>query len=301
MKKICEDCKKCLETVGWIVLSGNIFLAVLQGSVGFATGSKACIAIALQSICDVIGSCTIIWTQKVSAKPANEEFPYGYGKVEFIATAFASLFFIAAATVLTVYDIEDIMGTPTAHSDVTPVLVAIVSAIVSEKMFRYMQCVGRQSNSQIILANASSSKAGVYAALVVGLSAFGPWVGLPVLDDIGSLLVVGLIAEMLFRDFVKSLRGLLDYSSNERYEERIESVALGVAGVTNVGRVKTKQMGRKIWAELEIFVDPACSVAQGRRIADAVKEELLAAMDGFENVLVNFRPAKRHAECEVQA
>ncbi|BAH77593.1 cation diffusion facilitator family transporter [Solidesulfovibrio magneticus] len=301
MRKVCQDCLKCVNNVGWIGLWTSLFLAVLQGSVGVTTGSKACLAIALQSLCDIIGSGMMILTQKVSSKPANDDFPFGYGKVEFVAAAFTCLFFAAATTILTVYDIEDIFGTPTAQSDFTPFLVAVVSVIVNERMFRYLQCVAHQAKSQTILANAWASRAGMYSAAVVGLCSVGPWVGVPVLDDIGSLIVIALIAKIIFQVFLEAVRGLLDHSVNEQYEERIETIALGVAGVTDVGRIKTKQMGRKVWADVDIFVDPANTVSDGRRIADAVRSALLAALDDFENVHVNFKPVKARTMCGAQA
>ena len=286
-----KNCQKCINRVGWFGIWTSVLLAFLQGAVGFLTGSTACLAIALQSICNVITAGAIIITQKVSSKPANEEFPLGYGKVEFIAAGFTCLLFGCVAAVVSYMALQQLMR-PAAAFDFTPILVAVVSIIANELLFYYMRCVATQAKSQSIMANAWTNRADSYASAVVAVCAFGSWMGLPRLDSLAAFIVVALIVKVLFKVFMEALRGLMDSSVNPLYKDKVETIASAVVGVKGVRKVRTKQVGRKIWAELDVIVDPDCSIQDAQTIAAAVKKALLARIEEMEEALVNFKPVQ---------
>lgn len=65
------------------VASGTAFvLAVSKAAVGLATGSMAVLASAADSLLDFFVSLVNLFAIKKAESPANEEYRYGFGKVE---------------------------------------------------------------------------------------------------------------------------------------------------------------------------------------------------------------------------
>ncbi len=286
-----KDCMKCISKVGWLGLWTSVFLALLQGTVGFASGSKACLAIALQSMCDIITAGSILICQQVSNKPANDEFHYGYGKVEFVAAAFTALLFGTVTIYLTETAVKQLMGAPGTMTDFSPILVGVLSLIANEVLFAYMRCVALKAKSQTIMANAWANRVGSYASGVLILSSLGAWFGLQRLDSIATLVMVVLIAKTLLSTLIEAGKGLLDHSANAEYGEKVGLLLDDVPGVMSVGRIKTKRVGTKVWAEVEISV-AAETIREGQQIADKAQSALLAAIDEMDQVVVHFRPSR---------
>jgi cation diffusion facilitator family transporter len=54
----------------------------------FQTNSQAVLSDALESIVNVIASVVALWLIHISAEPADDEHPYGHGKMEYFSAAF---------------------------------------------------------------------------------------------------------------------------------------------------------------------------------------------------------------------
>lgn len=284
-----DNCQKCIDRVAWFALWSNALMALLQGTVGLLTGSTASLAIAMQTVRDIIGSGSILVAQKFSKKSQDEEFPYGYGKAEYIASGFTCLLFVLVTLFVSHMAVKSLLR-PAVTYDFTPFLLAIFSVIANELQFQYMRCVGDKAKSQSILANAWSNRMDSYAAAIMAVCALGAWLGLPRLDAVAALLIIVFVFRSMTRVFVDTLRGLMDLSMNPKYKDKLAGIARSVVGVHGVRDIRTRMVGRKVWAELEIVLDQDCTVQEAQRIAQVVKESLMVRIDDLEDVLVNFRP-----------
>lgn len=284
-----ENCQKCIDRMAWFAFWSNGLMAMLQGTVGLLTGSTASLAIAMQTVRDIIGSGSILVAQKFSKKPQDDEFPYGYGKAEYIASGFTCLLFVLVTLYVSHMAVHSLLK-PAVTYDFTPFLLAVFSVIANELQFQYMRCVGDKAKSQSILANAWSNRMDSYASAIMAVCALGAWLGLPRLDAVAALLITLFVFRSMTRVFVDTLRGLMDLSMNPKYKEKLAGIARSVVGVHGVRDIRTRMVGRKVWAELEIVLDQDCTVQEARRIAQVVRESLMVRMDDLEDVLVNFRP-----------
>ena len=247
-------------------------------------------------MCDIITSGSILICQQVSTRPADDKFHYGYGKVEFIAAAFTALLFGTVTIYLMETAFKQLMGAPTFVSTFSPIIVGVLSLIANEVLFAYMHCVGQKAKSQTIMANAWANRAGSYASGILILSSLGACLGMPRLDCIATFLLIALIAKTLISTLIEAGKGLLDHSANAEYGEKVESLLDDVPGVMTVGRIKTKRIGSKVWAEVEISVE-AETVREGQHIADKARNALMAAIEEMDQVAVQFRPSReRNAE-----
>lgn len=93
-------------------IAGNIILAVIKGLAGFFGNSYALIADAIESTTDIFSSLLVLFGLKYAKRPADENHPYGHGKIEPLITFLVVGFLITSATIIAY---ESIMNILTPH------------------------------------------------------------------------------------------------------------------------------------------------------------------------------------------
>lgn len=91
-----------LRVQKWVTLIA-VFLFIGKVIAWYLTGSVAILTDALESIVNIIAGLIGIYSLYVSAKPRDEDHPYGHGKVEFISAAIEGTL-IAVAGLIIIYE-----------------------------------------------------------------------------------------------------------------------------------------------------------------------------------------------------
>ncbi|MBF0509668.1 MAG: cation transporter [Deltaproteobacteria bacterium] len=287
-----KKCERCGTRVAWAGIGTNLLLVSLKILVGLVSGSWACIADSLHSAANLISAVAILVSHKVSKRETTIEFPFGYGKVEFLAAAFTSLLILAGAIAILIVSIEHLMKVPTAPPHLSALLMGLVSIGANEILFRFMQCAGNELRSQTIMANAWANRANSFSSMAVIIGVLGAQMGCYRLDPIAALLVVVVIVRVSFKILYQSAKALMDHSANDDYGREIHEIVEGISDVEGIAELRTRLVGRKIWVELDILIDPGKTISEGQKIARRVKKTLLGANKELERVWVQFKPAE---------
>ena len=285
-----ERCQKCGEKTAFAGIWTNVVLVVLKITVGVTSGSNACIADGLHSASNIITAFAIILSHKIGSKARNSRFHFGYGKIEFVAAGAISLLITAGAVVLIFVSIDHLMREPKASPHFSAVLVAIISIGANEMLFRFMRCAGTQLKSQTIIANAWANRADCFSSLAVIIGVVGSRLGFHHLDPIAALFVVAVIIKVSVKILVDSVKALMDSSVNDLYGEQITEIVDNVADVRGVRKLRTRHIGKKIWVDLDILVDPNSTMDEGNRVAESVKTALKRKIADLERVMVHLKP-----------
>ncbi|MBF0226383.1 MAG: cation transporter [Desulfobacterales bacterium] len=284
-----QECENCGKNVGRINFTLNFILAVFKLIVGFTSGSKGCIADALHSFACTTTSFAILLSQKISKKQSNKEFHYGYGKIEFLAAGLITFLIILFAIVLILLSLKHLItSSPDAPPHLTALLAALVSIIVNEMMFRYMRCVGTQLKSQTIIASSLANRADCFSSIAVLVGVTLSQLGFHNFDPIAAILIVFIIIKICYTTMIDSVKALMDVSANDVYGPEIMEVLSNIDKLHSISSVKTRQIGNKIWAEIDIIVLPDLTIKDSQNIALMVKQTLLSKIKDLESVLVNF-------------
>ena len=84
-----------------ISLAVGVLLLTVKFVAFFLTRSAAIFSDAVESIANVMGAGMALYALSVAHRPADEEHPYGHGKIEFLSAMFeGSLVFLAAVFIL---------------------------------------------------------------------------------------------------------------------------------------------------------------------------------------------------------
>lgn len=288
-----ERCEPCLQWAASVVLGSSAFLAVLKLVVGLTSGSKGCIADSLYSATIFVMALVGMVGQRLARKEERAKFPYGYGKIQAVIAGSTTFLIACVAGVLIWKSTRHLIGPPQYGPPYyTALVMAHASVVANYLLSRYLRCVARQCQSSSMMSNARAFRENFIAAIIVLIGVIGAKLGLRVLDPLAALLVVALIMKACIKIMVESVQSLMDVSVNGTYGKKIRAIIKEVEGVERISGVRTRQIGDKIWVDLDICIDPQQKIRDANLIAQKVRKILLRQIDDLEQVIVNCRPLK---------
>lgn len=270
----------------------NLLLALTKGVAGYLGNSYALIADAIESLSDVVTSL-IVWAGlRLSAKPPDENHPYGHGKAEAIAAAVVGMALLGAALIIAVQSIREII---TPHHGPAPFTLAVLAGVilVKEGLYRLVNRTGEQIASTAVRGDAwhHRSDALTSAAAFVGISlslAMGP--GWESADDWAALFASGIIILNGFGILKQALLELSDAAPDPATENAVRAIAIGVAGVEGLHRCRVRKVGFDHFVELDVIVDAQMPTHQAHQIAHCVQDSVREALPRVRRVLVHIEP-----------
>jgi cation diffusion facilitator family transporter len=127
------------------------------------------------------------------------------------------------------------------------------------------------------------------------LSAIGIWLGYPLADSIIGLLMTVLILTIVWESAQAVFTRLLDGVNPEVLDE-ITEAAKHTPGVENVTDMRVRWLGHRLHAELNIAVNPQCSVSDGHALAMKTRHALLHKLPFLSGVTIHVDPTNASGE-----
>jgi cation diffusion facilitator family transporter len=259
---------------------------------GLLGHSYALIADAVESFSDIISSAIVWGGLAVSAKPPDDEHPYGHGKAEPLATLVVGSLLVAAAAGVIVQAVRSVV-TPREPPELYTLAVLLVVVIIKEGLFRLASRVGHQIDSTAVSADAwhhrSDAITSVVAAVGISISIFGG-PGYESADGWAALLGGGIIAFNGVRFLRRAIYELMDAQPDTEFLKSVSDVAASVPGVKRVEKLLARKMGTVYLCDMHIEVDGSLPVRQAHHLAHQVKDTVRKQLPRIADVLVHIEP-----------
>jgi cation diffusion facilitator family transporter len=207
----------------WVALTGNVFLSILKIITGIISGSLAVLADGIDSASDIVTSLITLFTARIMRRPPSPEYPYGYLKADTIATKALSFVILFAGIQLAITTIHGFFeGKPREMPEMWAIYVTLISLtgkiFLSVHQFRK----GRQTNSEMLKANARNMQNDVFISLAVLVGLFFTFIlKMPVLDSITALAVSIWIIKVGLQIFMQTNRDLMDGVSDKGLYQKV--------------------------------------------------------------------------------
>lgn len=281
--------------LGVLTLCVNIVLMAVKITVGLVGNSYALVADGIESAGDVLSSL-ITWAGfQLSLRPADENHPYGHGKLESLAGVFSGAALLIAALVIGWHAVIEIRTPHHAPAWFTlPVLIAVV--IVKGVLSRVVMRVSGALDSRALEGDAwhhrsdaitSGAAATGIAIALVG----GP--GWEAADDYAALLACVVIVINGVYIARNALHDVMDGNVPEDLVAEIRSLSREVDGVWDIEKCRVRKSGVGIFVELHVRVPGDTTVREGHAIGHRVKDHIQAANGRVMDVMVHLEPAER--------
>lgn len=269
----------------------NGALAVLQILGGLLAQSQALIADGLHTLSDLASDFMVVFAARKASAPADQDHPYGHGRIETLATVLLGLVLLGVALGILIDAFNRLMDPETL---LTPgpiaLLLAATAIIAKETLYRYTVRVAKRISSGMLLANAWHHRSDVLSSVVVLIGIGATLMGFPFMDALAAAIVALMIGLMGARIIWRSASELIDTGIKPEEEKHLLDSVSGIDGVTGVHELRTRHMGNGLLADIHVEVDPRISVSEGHRIAESVAQTLRQARDDLREVLVHIDP-----------
>ena len=269
---------------------GLLVTFVLQIAVVVIGRSAALLADAVHNLADVFTSVPLWIAFALSRRQANRRFTYGYSRAEDIAGVTVVLFIVASA-VFAGYAAAQKWSSHTATTHLgLGMAAALIGAIGNELVAIYKIRVGKAIGSVALVADGQHSRADALTSIGAFLGILGVFLGFAWADPLMGLLISVAILYIAWDSGREVFSRIMDAIEPETVE-RIEQAAGAVAGVRGVDEVRARWIGHRVMADLAIQVDPQLTVAEGHRIAEGVRHDLLHCIPQLADAHVHVNPA----------
>ena len=279
------------KTVYFSIL-GSLGLAIIKWLAGFFGNSFALIADAIESTTDIFSSVLVLLGIKYSKRPADDNHPYGHGRIEPLVTFIVVIFLVISATVIAH---QSIINLRTPHELPEAWTLFVLGAIILWKEISY-HVVNRRAK----LLNSTSLKADAWHHRSDAITSVAAFIGISIAlwfgkgyeyaDDWAALFAAGFILYNCYHIFRPALGEIMDENLFEDMVSKVRELSLHVGGVMAIDKCYVRKIGMSFLIDIHAVVDPQLNVKQGHEIAHALKDYLILHMPEIANVFVHIEP-----------
>ena len=292
MAEIDHSLNRSKSRVATLSVVSNTCLVFIKIVVGLMIGSVSVLSEAIHSGVDLLAALIALFAVKESAKPADQDHPYGHGKFEnFSGTIEALLIFVAGGWII--FDAVGKLIHPTPVAEVglgigVMAFSALANLIVSTLLFR----VARLTDSVALEADAWHLRTDVYTSAGVAAALLVIWAGhmmapqldLRWLDPVTAMGVALLIIRAAWTLSAKATKDLLDAALPAEEEDWIKAQMRSLSPlICGVHHLRTRKAGGQRFIDLHLVLDPSLTLFHADRLADMAVE---AIQTRFKNASV---------------
>ncbi|HBF33717.1 TPA: cation transporter [Candidatus Sumerlaeota bacterium] len=293
------------KSIARLSVASNAVLVVLKVLIGTITGSVSVLSEAIHSAIDLVAAIIALFAVHSASKPADDQHPFGHGKVENVSGVIEALLiffaagwiiFEAAKKLMHPHDMEKI-----GLGFAVMLISAAVNWFVSHKLFR----VANATDSVALKADAWHLRTDVYTSAGVmgglGLIMLGHWLfptaNLTWLDPVIAICVALLIVHAAWELTIHSGRDLLDARLPLEEEEWIVNYLQGMEfeKVSGYHHLRTRKSGSFRFIEFHLEVAPDLNVCEAHDINDAIVAQIKAQFPQ-SRVIIHIEPEKNKSQ-----
>ena len=239
-----------------VPVAASALLVAAKAAVGFSIGSLAVLASALDSLLDFGISTVNLFSIRKAEQPADQEHPFGHGKVESIAVLVEGAIIACSGAYLAVQGVRHLLEPRPLTGYELGALVMVFSLLVSLTVSRYLVRQAEETGSRLLRADSLHYASDVWTsgAVLVAISlqsltgarwidpAFSLAIALWILWQVRPILR-GAVDELVDRDL----------GGEERAEiERI--LASQSPGILDYHRLRTRRAGPQKTVDVHVVI-----------------------------------------------
>lgn len=274
----------------------------LKVVVGVVTGSISIWAQAVDSSLDIFAVVVTFLTVGFSAKPADQEHPFGHGKVEDIAAGIQAILLFSAASAIIYSAILRLMRGEVIQLTEAGIGVMLVSMVASIFLSRHLFRVAQATGSVALEANANNIRGDIYstAGVLAGLTIvrigmlFG--LDLDIIDPIIALVVSLIILRATYKVARMAWGGLIDVRLPRQEEEQIiAALKEHTSQLVGFHEMRTRKAGRQRFIDLHLMLAKNTSLEEAHNLCDHLEEDIKSRLPN-SSVTIHVEPCS--VECE---
>jgi len=281
--------------VGVLMLCGKTAAYLL-------TGSSAILSDAAESVIHVAAVGFAAFSLRLSFRPANSRFLYGYERITFFSAGFEGALIILAALSILVAVVRQWIAGLQLENLGGGTLVILAAALVNAGLGWYLVRLGRRTNSMILEADGKHVLTDSWTSFgVVGGLCLVLWTGWKPFDPLCAIAVALNILWSGGHLVWRSVGGLMDYADPEigqALRERLDAICSEL-GVQYHG-VRFRGTGSRTLVEMHLLFPHNVPVGEAHRVATAIEDRLPRGFPTPVEVITHLESLEDHSQVHRQ-
>ncbi len=199
-----------------IIATIAIVLFLVKICAWYLTNSVAILTDAMESIVNVIAALVGVYSLYISAKPKDEDHPYGHGKVEFLSAAVEGTLIMVAGILVIYKATHSLIHPQQIHKLDYGIILVAATALVNFVAGTVCLKTGRKNNSLALIASGKHLRTDTWSTLgiVTGLILLY-FTKLVWLDSAVAIMFAALIIFTGYKIIRSSIAGIMDEADIE--------------------------------------------------------------------------------------
>jgi cation diffusion facilitator family transporter len=277
-------------------------MTLLKLAAGLFSGSLGVLSDAAHSALDLAGATLTFFSVRVSDKPADEDHPYGHGKIENISAFIeAGLMAVSCAWIIWEAVSRILNRSVELHHSLWPVLVLIASIVVDYWRSRQLSAVAKRTGSPALATDAFHFASDIWSTLAVLAGLGASWVGtqfdirwLRYADPFAAIVVSVMILRITLQLTRETVGALMDQIPAETRRQMVSEVEQ-VPGVIAVEQARVRRAGAAHFADLTLALPRRSTFEHTGELVRAATEAVHRTLPDAD-VVIHTVPSKGRAE-----
>jgi cation diffusion facilitator family transporter len=295
-----QEARKDKRSAALSSVVAAIGLTTFKVIVGLLTNSLGILAEAAHSGLDLVAALMTYFAVSVSDKPADQEHPFGHGKIENLSALFETVLLLATSGWIIYEAIQRLFFVSVkVEASIWSFIVMGTSIVIDYTRSRILYKAARKYKSQALEADALHFSTDIWSSSVViagliGLTIANYFHGLEWLHKADSVaaLVVALIVIYISAELgYRTISALLD-TAPKGLAERVEKVAASVNGVVNAHAIRIRPSGAHTFIDMHITMDGNCTLNEAHAATEVI-EKAIHAIVSPADITVHVEPVEK--------
>ena len=263
---------------GCVGIAVNVILFAAKFIVGVITNSISITADAVNNLSDA-GSCAVtVFGFKMSSKPADDEHPFGHGRIEYITAMVVSFIVLFMGFELLTQSIDKIRNPEDVKFSLIGAIIIGVSIFGKLWLALFNRKLGKKINSPAMTAVVADSLSDIAATSVtliaLVLSYFFPTLHI---DGWLGIIVAGFVLKAGYGIFKETLNSLIGEPPTKEMVETLEKKILSYEKVTGIHDLILHNYGPdKFFGSVHVEMPSDYDVLYSHDIIDNIERDVMA-------------------------
>ena len=275
----------------------NIFLSLIKVIIGFIGKSSALISDGVHSFSDLITDVVAIFGSSLSMKPADNEHPYGHGKLEYITSFVIGLTIVLIGIIL----IKSISNNNVTIPSMIVIIVSLITIIIKYLVSKYLIIKGKEYKNLILISSGKESSMDVISSIFVLISSLLMQLSNKIIifkysDKIVSIIIGIFIIKMGISIIKESISKILDERENDKIViEEFKKLIYSYKQIKNIDSLIILKSGLYYKITTEISMNPRITLFKAHKVAEEL-EDLLKEKTKALYITIHINP---YNKCDI--
>jgi cation diffusion facilitator family transporter len=286
-----SEAKFPLTRYAWLSIGAAVITITLKSVAYAVTGSVGLLSDALESTVNLAAAVVALLVLRLVARPATDEFTFGFSKAEYFASGFEGGMILVAAAGIIITAVPRLINPVPLEQVGIGLLISVAAALINLSVALVLMRAGKRHGSITLEADARHLMVDVWTTggVLAGIALV--WItGFLRLDAIVALLVAANIMFTGYRLLVRSGRGLLDVALPQAELDSVKAIldSYQPEGV-KYHALRSRQAAARRFLAVHLLVPGSWTISRGHRLAEEIETRVRSALP-HTNIVTHLEP-----------